>query len=109
MSWILNNVFLEDYYLYNKKNTLIDNLKKIDELYEHNNDTMYLELEKIERMKGLHIVIVDHDFNIVYDSMQKKAGSSPRTRFRQPERNIQNAPEFLLKQRKNSLKRRNNY
>lgn len=99
LSWVLNNVFLEDYYLYNKKNTLLDNLKKIDGLYEHNNDTMYLELEKIERMKGLHIVIVDRDFNIVYDSMQKKAGSSPRARFRLPERNIQNAPEFFIREK----------
>lgn len=104
MSWLLNNVFLEKYYLYNKKNTLLDNLKKIDELYEYNNDTMYLELEKIERMKGLHIVIVDRDFNIVYDSMQKKAGSSPRVRFRIPERNMQNAAEFLIKDMAERLK-----
>lgn len=104
LSWVLNNVFLEDYYLHNKKNTLLDNLKKIDDLYEHNDDTMYLELEKIERMKGLHIVILDRDFNIVYDSMQKKVGSSPRARFRLPERNIQNATEFFIREKVDQLR-----
>lgn len=106
MSWILNNVFLEDYYLYNKKNTLIDNLKKIDELYEHNNDTMYLELEKIERMKGLHIVIVDHDFNIVYDSMQKKQVHHQEQGSDSLSGIYRMHLSFLLKQRKNSLKKK---
>jgi len=104
LSLVLNNVFLEDYYLMKKRNTLLNSLRGIDKLYESGNEDMYLELEKIERVKGLHIVIADEYFNIVYDSMRKQEGSSPRIRIMPSEFDKQNLQTHLIKLKSQQLK-----
>lgn len=104
LSWILNIVFLEDYYLNNKRHTLLNSLEKIDKLYANADDKIYIEMEKIERVKGLHIVITDENFNVVYDSMQKEEGTSPRFRIRPYEHDKQNLPAYLIQSKLQQIK-----
>lgn len=75
LSWILNGGFLEDYYYYNKKNSLIETYNQINTIYKKidNNgdlsDEDLLKLERFERTKGLIIFIFDEDFDVIYDSL----------------------------------------
>lgn len=70
-SLILNSYFLKPYYLYQKKQMLIKNIKYIDSIYNNNHENISLEIEKIERNYGAHIIIAN-DTTVVYDSSQRK-------------------------------------
>lgn len=97
LSWVLNNLFLEKYYFFNKKRTLMESYRLIDRLYKAGGEDVYLELEKLERMQGLHIVIVDEKFEMVYSSVDMRFDSRSRFRLRGLMHEIQNLPEELIK------------
>ncbi|MCY6354651.1 sensor histidine kinase [Clostridium sp. ZS2-4] len=67
-SWFLNSNFLQSYYIQQKKNSLIESSKMIADQYHGNPLNISLELERLERNNGIHIVIITKDKNIKYDS-----------------------------------------
>lgn len=71
LSWVLNNEFLVKYYYYNKDNTLINNYEYINKIYQGKPFEILLELERLERTEGLHIVIQNSSFKTTYDSSFK--------------------------------------
>jgi len=68
LSWILNSSLLEKYYYFSKQNTLLESYKTIEGLYNGDSEKLLLQLEKLENSKGLRIVILDKDFNTLYNS-----------------------------------------
>ena len=100
LSWVLNNFMLEKYYFDKKVNNLKENYKLINELYKGDFDEMLIELEKMERMKGLHIVILNKEYEIVYNSRQKR--DEPRTvmpRRRLFPNDIRDLPESIAREK----------
>lgn len=57
--WLLNTQFLEEYYMSEKKDRLIKNSSKINEIYEGNPVDIALELEMFENATGANILIVN--------------------------------------------------
>lgn len=83
LSWILNNFFLHKYYIYRKENMLKGSYNLINDLYKSDSENISLELEKLERMQGLHIVIADSNFNLIYNSLERRDDDRPpRARIR---------------------------
>ncbi|SHH02570.1 HAMP domain-containing sensor histidine kinase [Tepidibacter thalassicus] len=58
-SWFLNYQFLEKYYIYKKKNMLIENSKLIDSLYKGNFEDIYTQLQILENTMGANIIILN--------------------------------------------------
>ncbi len=71
LSWGLNNQFLEKYYHYNKKKELMESYRQINRFYNKELEEVSLEIEKLERMRGLQIIIVGKDFEILYNTQRK--------------------------------------
>lgn len=71
VSWLMNSLFLEKFYLYNKEKMLNESYKSIVDQYNNTSADFLLELEKLENMKGLRIVIVDKEMSSLYDSNQR--------------------------------------
>lgn len=67
-SWFLNINFLNQYYLYEKKKILIQNFSQIYGIIKDKPVVYSLQLEKIERTQNIRIMILDKEFNIIYDS-----------------------------------------
>jgi signal transduction histidine kinase len=57
LSQLLNSQFLEDYYVSEKKKQLMDIYSSINQIYQGEPDSISLELEKLERTTGIHIVV----------------------------------------------------
>lgn len=66
--WFLNTQFLEEYYIYEKKNLLIKSTDKINEMYEGNPIDIALELEKFENASGANILIVSNKGRAKYST-----------------------------------------
>lgn len=67
-SIFLNIALLEKYYIYRKESFLKDSYLKINSLYNTKGD-IELEFETLERMRGVHVVVSDSQYNLIYDSM----------------------------------------
>ncbi|MCG8401587.1 MAG: HAMP domain-containing protein, partial [Firmicutes bacterium] len=96
LSWVLNSLLLDKYYLYNKKNTLIETYRHIDSLYKGDAEEISLELEKLEHMEGLHIIILDEDYEVKYDSMPKR-GSNRSKQLNRKAFNNPNSAEYRIR------------
>lgn len=72
LSWLLNNFVLDKYYFYNKKNTLIESYNLINNIYKNDVESISLELEKLEHTKDLHIVILNSNYEVIYDTVPRK-------------------------------------
>ncbi|MBP2651766.1 MAG: phoR 3 [Firmicutes bacterium] len=59
VAWILSTLVLEEYYLWNKKHSLIENGQYIEELYTSNPSDLSLELERIGSNIGAGIIIAN--------------------------------------------------
>lgn len=68
LSWLLNTNFLGKYYIFQKEKNLLESSEQINEVYNGDPYVIFLELEIIERMKGLNITILDENSNIKYTS-----------------------------------------
>lgn len=97
LSWLLNSLLLEKYYLYSKKKILIESREQVENVYKTAEDDIPLELEKLENIKGLHIVIMDKNFEIKYNSMQREWEPRPRRIVRINPTDSQNSYENLIK------------
>jgi two-component system, OmpR family, sensor histidine kinase VanS len=72
MSALLNTKYLPKYYLYTKKNVLVESYNSIKYKYIEGPEEIEYELEIMERTKGFHIIIQSSDFVTKYDSLPKK-------------------------------------
>ena len=68
--WILNSTVLESYYLMFKEKNLIKTYESINKIYssERGNDSVLLELEKIEANQNMDIIIKDDDKLTIYST-----------------------------------------
>ena len=66
LAWIFNNFFLDDYYMHMKRQILFENYKKIDSIYTGSPEDIAQELENMENTKGIHVTILDSNFNVKY-------------------------------------------
>ncbi|EKQ58254.1 MULTISPECIES: histidine kinase dimerization/phospho-acceptor domain-containing protein [unclassified Clostridium] len=69
--WILNNIYLQQYYIKIKKDTLIENAKKLTDIYTGNVDEIQDELDRIANITGSSIDIRDKDGKPVYRSSRR--------------------------------------
>lgn len=67
-SLFLNSQYLEKYYIWHKKATLLEIKDKINDTYKGNPDTISNELENLERNRGITIYILDQNFAMKYNS-----------------------------------------
>lgn len=71
LTLFINVNFLNDYYIYEKKKTLIESYKNIDKLYEGDISDVVLELERLEGEKNISVIISDSDLKRKYDSIRE--------------------------------------
>lgn len=72
LSWLLNNLFLVDYYYLNKKSALKESYETINKIYQGEPFAILLDLDRLERTENLHIVVTDSSYNIKYVSSLKE-------------------------------------
>lgn len=70
---ILNNLYLQQYYINKKKNILIENAKKLTDMYTGDPDDIQNELDIIANVTGSSIDIRDKDGKIIYRSSRRFA------------------------------------
>ncbi|MEN6566051.1 MAG: HAMP domain-containing sensor histidine kinase [Veillonellales bacterium] len=71
ISWGLSALFLEDFYMTNKKHSVIESSQIIDERYRSGAQDISLELERMANNLGAGIVIMSRDGNIQYSSFER--------------------------------------
>ncbi len=69
--WMLNTLYLEPYYVNNKKNILIQNAKKLTSMYTGDANDIQDELDIIANITGSSIDIRDKNGNPVYRSSRR--------------------------------------
>lgn len=69
-SWLMNSLFLERYYTYSKEKELVLNYWNINQLYNLDNSSLALELEKLQLNLGMQLVIFDDNLDAVYFAWQ---------------------------------------
>ncbi|SFC51445.1 HAMP domain-containing sensor histidine kinase [Clostridium uliginosum] len=69
--WILNNLYLEQYYINKKKNILIQNAKKLTDIYTGNAQDIQDELDRTANITGSNIDIIDKAGNPLYRSFRR--------------------------------------
>lgn len=69
--WILNNLYLQQYYIKNKKDSLKDNAKNIVDIYNGNPNDIQDELDRTANITGSNVDIFDKEGNIVYKSSRR--------------------------------------
>ena len=67
-SWFLNSQFLGKYYISQKKEGLLKNKERIEELFKNNPDQLFYTLEDIERNAGMKIYFIGEDYELRYHS-----------------------------------------
>ena len=67
-SWLLNTQYLGKYYRAEKENTLLTSSQTIRQVYQGDPEDISLDLERLERMSGSSIVIMDSSFTVKYNS-----------------------------------------
>ncbi|MVX64743.1 HAMP domain-containing protein [Clostridium chromiireducens] len=70
---LLNSIFLESYYVYKNKGTLISLSEKIANEYITNKENSYEYIDMIQSIDGINTIIVDNDFNVEYNSFRSKS------------------------------------
>jgi len=102
MSIFLNNAFMEKYYILKKENYLKDTFKVLNTMYNEKGD-VELEFEKLERMRGVHVVVADKSYSIVYDSMNSSRDNMNRNMKPPASENSNENNENFIKSRADKL------
>jgi len=84
ISLFLNSQYLGKYYVWQKKQTLVESKEAIDRLYAGDLETISLELENLERNRSINIYLLDYDFGLKYYSFPRFFDADHRRRL--PER-----------------------
>lgn len=69
--WLINNLYLQQYYLSNKQSTLRENAQNIASMYTGNPNDIQDELDRIANMTGGNIDIFDKEGKLVYKSSRR--------------------------------------
>lgn len=75
-SWLMNSTFLEKYYIYQNKQQLISTSENINKIYNGNVGDLTMEIEKLERLSGVNILIMDKNLNLKYYSVGLEKGEN---------------------------------
>jgi two-component system sensor histidine kinase VanS len=70
--WILNNLYLQQYYIKNKKNILTENAKNLISMYTGDPNDIQDELDRTANIIGGNIDIRDKDGKFVYKSSRRQ-------------------------------------
>lgn len=70
-AWGLSALFLDDFYVWNKKHSLIESSRQIDDLYAAGGQNISLELERIADSIGAVIIITSRDGEMKYVSFER--------------------------------------
>lgn len=73
VAWSLSALFLEHYYLYNKRNSIVDSARTITDLYNNGSENISLELERIADSIGAIAIITDKAGYFKYSSFERLA------------------------------------
>lgn len=74
ISLILSSTLLEKYYYSKKEDVMLQSFHTIQKAYEGDADSIMLDLEKIESLRGIVILFFDKDTNLLYQSRQRISG-----------------------------------
>ncbi|HWI55175.1 MAG TPA: HAMP domain-containing sensor histidine kinase [Desulfobacteria bacterium] len=67
-SLLLNSQYLDKFYIWHKKDMLLESKKTIDGIYNGSPESITLELENLERNRGMNISILGSDYQLKYNS-----------------------------------------
>lgn len=70
-SLLLNSKYLGKYYVWQKEHTLEESKRTIDEIYKGDPEEISLELENLERNRGLNIYFLSPNFELKYNSYSR--------------------------------------
>lgn len=68
IGWTLTHFGLEKYYIWQKKSSLINYARQVNEIYQGNPEDISSELEQIGNSLGAGMVIIDEDGQVQYSS-----------------------------------------
>jgi hypothetical protein len=71
LSLLLNSQYLGKYYLWQKKQSLLEINKQISKKYQGNPLKLSLELERLEQNKGLSIFFIDQEYRLIYSTSMR--------------------------------------
>ncbi|NRZ88715.1 hypothetical protein DFR97_004490 [Clostridium beijerinckii] len=69
--WVLNNLYLQQYYIKNKENMLEDNAKHLVDMYTGDPNDIQDELDRTANIVGGSIDIRDKDGKLIYKSSRR--------------------------------------
>lgn len=100
--WILNNLYLQQYYVNNKKNILKENAKNLVSIYTGNPADIQDELDRTANIIGGNIDIFDKDGKLVYKSsrrspMEKNMADNKKNEFKEVMHEPFNVPQGVDK------------
>jgi signal transduction histidine kinase len=64
IGWLVNSLFLERFYIYNKGNTLLRSMTAINQMFMAGSDDIDLELLRMQVNQGIHVVIFGRSLEI---------------------------------------------
>ncbi len=75
LCWIINTLFLQDYYVKNKQKILVGTYDKLNELFntgDYKSDEFGIEFSKICNTNNLNVVVVDSSLNTILSSVSEE-------------------------------------
>ncbi|MCX7843568.1 MAG: HAMP domain-containing histidine kinase [Clostridia bacterium] len=100
--WLSNNLFLERFYLTQKKYTLLESYKNINSIYKDDSENTHLELEKLESARNIQIIIFN-EYEIKYISNARIRELRPRWQGRMTPHDRPQFPDNLIKSREEQI------
>lgn len=94
---LLNSIFLESYYIYKNKGTLVSVSEKIKEEYINNKEDGYEYADMLESADGINTIIVDKNFNVEYNSLVPKSNEEQKRLAKEIRQTISENQKQLLK------------
>ncbi|WP_297421165.1 HAMP domain-containing sensor histidine kinase [Clostridium sp.] len=70
---ILNSIFLESYYIYKNKGSLVSVSEKIKDEYISGNEENFEYADMIQNADNINTIIVDKNYNVKYNSIHQKS------------------------------------
>ncbi len=93
-SWVMNNQFLDRFYLEKKKSILTNVSQKTNQIYEGEPEKIALELEMAENNYGINISIIGQDGTIKYSTFSRILNQFPFDRKAQRPRTTETINSF---------------
>lgn len=115
LTWCMNKTLLDKYYYHIKRTSLIESYNMINDIYKNSLEDISLQLELMERAKGIRIVVVNDSLEVLYDSVVNRKITAMLQRYIQnkqftdrikPGENetvIKNHPNYLIRRKMQDL------